>query len=936
MTRHVAKEQSVAAFIARVNSFFRNLFGKKRRQQDLDEEIESTLALLTEEKVKQGMNAEEAARAARVALGGAEQVKEQVRAVRTGAWLDASFQDVRFGLRMLRKNPGFAAVAVLTLALGIGANTAIFSLINGLMLRSLPVSDPQNLVMLQWSAHKSPNFAGSASFGDCVSRVGTDDATSCTFTHPFFDELHSHATMFSSVTASGGGMQIDLSGARPADMVQGLLVAGDYFETLGVRPAAGRMIEPSDELPSAAPVVVLNYGYWQRGFGGSLSAVGKTVTMNGVPTTIVGVAERRFTGLTPGRALDVWLPLALKPRLIPNYDPRMDDPRATWILIIGRLKPNVPRKQAEAAASLLFLDYMLHGQEPFSKQGDGLYLSLLPAQTSLQGARGTYATSLFVLMAAVGIVLLIACANVAGLLLARSTARHKEIAVRLALGAGRGRVIRQLLTESVLLSALGGGLGIGFAFWGARAIVAFVAGGSSQPLGFDVSVDGHVLSFTAALSLLTGAAFGLAPAVRRTRVDLTPALKDGACFAGRGRRGWFSAGNLLVIGQVSLTMIVLVGAGLVVHTLANLRNIDPGFDTSNILTFRVNAVLAGHKGAEADALYRNLQSRLSAVPGVISAGYSQMALLSGGMMASAFRLPDAPQKSTIVSDVLHVGPNFFGTMKMPFLEGRDFTDADFAATPASSAPPPSAPAPAIVNREFTRRYLSGREPLGQRFQYSGGRQGDPGFVIVGVVGDAKYSDLRHEIDPTAYLSAAADRGGVSFELRTTKNPASIIPAVRTVVSQVDGNLPMTNVITESESIDRLLFQERLIARLSSFFGALALVLACVGLYGLLSFEVARRTREIGIRMALGAERTDVLRNVVGHGLALAMTGLAVGISASIGVTRYLGSLLYDVHPGDPLTLIVVTLLLLVVAFAACWIPARRAMRVDPMVALRHE
>jgi predicted permease len=563
-------------------------------------------------------------------------------------------------------------------------------------------------------------------------------------------------------------------------------------------------------------------------------------------------------------------------------------------------------------------------------------------------------------MLAVGIILVIACANVSGLLLARSAARQKEMALRLALGAGRWRLLLQLLTESLLLSIIGGALAIMVAYWGAHAIIRFVAADSSRPLGFDATVDMRVLLFTGGISLLAGIIFGLAPAARGMGVDLTAALKQGtgsSATRGRVRSRWLNIGNSLVIAQVALTIVVLTGAGLLVRTLQNLRNIDPGFDTSNILNFGLDPTIAGYEGTQVDIALSNLQKRLSTIPGVTSASYSSDALLSDSLSDTTFQVIGWPHKAGVDSDIMQVGPDFFATMKMPLQAGRDFSPADFAAVSVSTAaaasqssatnPPDAAssapvgpPVPAIVNEEFVRKYLFQASPLGQRLKYAdspgqtpSGRK-DPGFIVVGVVGNARYNSLRREVKPTAYVPLAGV--SVNFELRTAMNPSSMIPAVRSTVNQFDSNLPIFYIRTESEGIDQSLFQERLIAWLSSFFGALALVLACVGLYGLLSYEVSRRTREIGIHMALGAQRQNVLRIVVGQGLALAVTGLVFGIVAAFGVTRYLGSVLYDVRPGDPTTLIAVAAILLFVALLACFVPARRATRVDPMVALRDE
>jgi len=929
----------------------------RRRYDELDEEIRAHIEMSVRERVERGESPDAARAAARREFGNVGLVKETTRDVWGWVWLERIVQDVRYGLRMLRKNPGFTAVAVLTLALGIGANTAIFSLIDALLLRSLPVRDPQELVVLKWSAHKDPHFSSSSNYGDCQIQSPRDNMSACSFSHPFFDELRAQSGIFSSVTASGGTLQLDLTGVGPASLLQGLLVAGNYFDTVGVRRAVGRMILPSDEEPSAPPVVVLSYGYWERTFGGSPSIVGKTFALNGVPTTIVGVAERRFSGLTPGIRLDAWLPLSLRPRVSAFWTPQQEDVGAFYLLIVGRLRPDVPRGEAEAAVSSLFRNETLHAPQPLFAETDEPAVKLLPVQSGLNGgARGKYSASLLLMMCAVGIVLLIACANVAGLLLARSAARQKEIAVRLALGAGRGRIVRQLLVESVLLSALGAAFGVLLAIWGAHAIIALLASGTTLPLGFDASIDTRVLLFTAATALLTGILFGLAPAMRSTRVDLTPALKDGgrgSAGAGGARNHWFTMGNALVIGQIALTMIVLVGAGLLVRTLRNLRNVDPGFDTSNVLDFDINPMIGGYKGTQIDVLYANLQRRLSTIPGVESVGYSGHTLLSGGLGATRFHLPGSDENSSVASDSLSVGPNFFATMKFTFLEGRDFSPAEFAsaseytaawfaymaaqgasAASNSGAPKSSNPTPMIVNQMFVRRYLGNTNPLGQRLE--GGLASDrgTGYVIIGVVRDAKYVNLRRDIQPTAYVPAAGFRA--AFELRTAGNPTSIIPAVRSVVNQVASNLPIFDVAAQSQNIELLLYQERLVAQLSSFFGVLALVLACVGLYGLLSYEVARRTREIGIRMALGAEQRDVMKMVVGDGLALTITGVVAGIAAALGVMRYLGSILYDVRPGDPATLATVAGILLIVALAACCVPARRATRVDPMVALRYE
>src|SRR5437773_2521520 len=1016
----------------------------KRMLEELDRDIREHIAREMQDNIERGMPPEEARYAAIRKFGNVTRVKEETREVWSCLWLEQLLQDIQFGLRMLRKSPGFAAVAMLTLALGIGANTAIFSLIDAVMLRSLPVENPSQLVLLKWSARNPPNFHGYMTSGDCPMNVmpGAANRYGCSFSEPLFREI-AQANVFSATAAIANSGRLNLSGNGPATVINGQLVSGDFFRTMGLKPAVGRLLDTTDDTPSAAPVAVLNYGYWQSAFGGSRDVVGRTIELNSVPFTIVGVAEQRFTGITPGSDYDVWLPLSDAQRLTDpmRWQNRSNDVSNWWLTIIGRLKPGTQLAQAQAPVSGFFRNEMLHGSVPLFHGGeiagaagplpsrsagirreianngtaapagpkgptsvpapilrpapgkgpadvrheelggtmpqsagnkpiimpalqgaplagphptemgsepktlsavaDNPEVTLVPAQSGLTGARTQYSNPLNVLMLAVGIILLIACANVAGLMLARAATRQKEMAVRLALGAGRTRIVRQLLTESVMLSVFGGALGILFAYWGAHAILSFVSSNQPRPLGFATGVDLRVLGFTVAISLLTGILFGIAPTFRSVRVNLTPALKGSegsSTSSGHAGGKWFSIGNGLVVAQVALAIVVLVGAGLLVRTLQNLRSIDVGFDSHNILVFGIDPTLIGYKGAQVDAFYRDLQERLAETPGVKSASYSVLPLLSDRLGIMGFHWPGTSQDQRSDADALAVGPNFFATLHIPFLAGRDFNSSDYMVSAANSGMiPTSARTPVIVNQAFVQKYLGKENPLGKQFGEADAAENHPalsGYEIIGVVRDAKYNSLRREIHAMIYTPQSA--GGASFELRTAADPQALLPAIREVVAQVNTNLPLFDVKTESEQIDRLLFQERLVARLSGFFGLLALVLACVGLYGLLSFEVSRRTREIGIRMALGAQSESVLKLVLWQGIVLAIIGAAVGIGVALGVTIYLSAMLYDVHANDPLTIIAVAILLTLVALAACYIPARRATRVDPLVALRYE
>jgi len=910
-------------------NWIKQLFSRRRIYGDLSAEIEEHLAEKVDELVAGGMSREEATFAARREFGNVLQIEERSREIWQWPALENFFMDVRYGLRQLRKNPGFTAVAVLTLALGIGANTAIFSLIDSVMLRPLPVPSPQRLVVFTWEARHWPKTDSSYGWSGCPSEASDPKRpfyTGCSFSYPMFEQMQAEKKIFANVFAFVPAPQIGVSVDGNASFAGGEFVSGDFFPVLGIRAALGRMLRVSDEAATAFPAVVLSYSYWKRQFGGAPSAIGKSMVVNGIPSTIVGVAPPSFFGLDPGIVQDLWLPLSTQNPVFRNW-PKTTDAAAWWLLVGARLQPRVTIAQAEAASEVIFIRGVASGGSPMLKREDAPRVELVSLAHGLVTLRNHFGDALFLLMAAVGLVLLIACANVASLTLARTAAREKELAVRFALGAERWRIIRQLVTENLIMVVTAGLLGMVFAYLGASSLAAFLSSNSDSALETNVHPDLRILGFTLAIATLTGILSGLAPALRSTRIRVAPALKESAASLPgaslMGRR--FGVGNMLVVAQVALSILVLVGASLLARTLINLSILNIGFDAHNIVLFGVAPELSGYKGERLASLFPELQQCLSAIPGVASVAYSTFPLLSDAYMARDIYFANEPDQSLQV-DFLNVGPNFFETMRIPLLAGRSYNSHDFADSSVKKTKV------VIVNQSFAHRFFGKQNPIGQLINLDKGKP--PGVEIIGVVGDTKYNRLREGIEPTLYLPMQP--GGGFFEVRTALDPKALLPSIRAAVRSVDSNLPIFQLMTQTEQIDRGIFQERLVAWLSGAFALLALVLACIGLYGLLAHEVARRTHEVGIRMALGASPGEVLRLVLGRGIRLVALGMAIGIGAALGLARYLQTLLYGVRPIDPLAYATVTILLLIVTFGACYVPARRATKVDPMVALRYE
>jgi predicted permease len=922
---------------------FRKLFTRNHQEQEAQDELHFHVEKEIEKNIASGMSPDEARRQALIAFGGLTQTREVLREVHRGRFLDVIWQDMRYAWRKLCKAPGFTVTIILTLALGIGLNTSIFSLINAVLFRALPAKQPEQLVFFRWRAHQRPKIHSQWGYGYC--QRSSDNPGGCSFSLPWFKAVK-EANIFSGLAGFAGFTRLSLSGNGPATMINNAeLVSGGFFQTIGTKAAIGRTLLPSDDSPEAAPVLMLSYAYWQRDFGGSANVAGRAVKLNGLPFTIVGVAEQGFEGLSPGNQSDIWLPFSVRARLTQRWTPDQEDAGAWWIAIVGRLKPELPPAQAEAAMNLLFRNETMHGEKPLFQAADDARLELAPAQRGLDGGKKQALQPLSVLMMAVALVLLIACANIGGLLLARATARTREIAVRLTLGARRTRLISQLLVESLMLALAGGALALLLGQWGSRLLVLLTNDGKSA-LPFTPHLDGRVLGFTFGLSILTAVLFGLAPILRSLRVDLTPALKSGsdALEGRRHRRRWYSMGSLLAVAQVALAIVTLVSAGLLVRTLKNLKNVDLGFDPSNVLVFSLNPSAAGYKDSQLSGLYGELQEKFASLPGVKSVTYSWTSLLGSNEWDTDIHPPGTPEQTKGGADYFPVGPGFFQSLRLPLKAGRHFSSADFAIAQARADLPPgkepdskSPPLPMIANETFVKRYFPNVNPLGQHVDETlpeePGKDRGPGWVIVGIAGDAKYEGLRREIAPTMYVPWV---GSAAFSVRASGDPMQLLPAIREIVNRRDSNLPIFRVATESEQIDRLIFVERRVAQLSTFFAILAVALACTGIYGLLSYEVTRRTREIGIRMAIGAPRTHVLGMIVRNGLVLAVAGVVIGTAASFATSRLLQSLLYQVRGGDPITLLAVAALLALVALAACYIPARRATKVDPLVALRYE
>jgi predicted permease len=910
----------------------RALFRKAEVERELDEELRFHLEKETEQNLARGMGPEEARRAALVSFGGVERVKEESRDVRGFRLFEELWHDLRFGSRMLLKKPGFTFVAILTLALGIGANTAIFSLVNEVLLKMLPVRHPEQLVLLDWRT------GGQFIFGSMSGSITRDPETGLrvgsSFSYPAFEQFRSRTQTLSDVFAFAPLGQLNVNADGQAETASGQLVSGGFYTGLGVQPAAGRVITPDDDQDSANPVAVLSYHYWRSRFGLDPDVVGKTISVNGVPFNIIGVTPAQFYGgLEVGSSPDLSLPMTTQARLNPVAPGRSEAKESWnwWVQVMGRLKQGASAEVVHAELEGIFQQSALEGWEalPPARRPPDYGPRGLPELRVNSGGQGLaylregYERPLRLMLVVVGLVLLIACANIANLLLTRAAARRQEIAVRLALGASRFRLIRQLLTESVLLAVLGAALGWLLAWWAKDLLLMWHPSGSGQ-LQAHLEMDWRVFGFTAAVALLTGILFGLAPALSATRVELTPVLKENA----RGARGSLSRfGKSLVVAQVAVSLLLLVGAGLFIRTLHNLQSVELGFNPENLLLFKVDPGPKGYKGEEAGRLYEQMIERFEAVPGVRSATLSEYALLTGsGRIGPAYVEGLAPL-SRAENNVYQQRArwNYFEAMQIPLLAGRGLTPQDDGR----------APKVAVINQTMARKFFGEESPVGRRFGFKLEKSGD--IEVVGVVRDAKYQDPRQEPPSVAYIPYPQESlGQATFAVRTAGDPGQAVDAVREAVREVDKDLPVFAVKTQVELADEALGQERLFAWLTGVFGLLALLLASIGLYGVMSYAVAERTHEIGLRMALGASQGHILRKVIGQGTFLTIIGIVIGLAAAVALTRFITSYLFGVSPMDPPTFVAIGALLAVIALAACYLPARRASKVDPMTALRYE
>jgi predicted permease len=908
--------------ITRLRAVWKNLFHRNQLESDLDEELRAYVELVSSEKMRSGMPAEQAYRAALREVGGVDQVKQSVRDIRVGALLGRVAQDIRYGIRTLAKNPVFSLIAIATLALGIGANTAMFSLLDQVVLRLLPVKQPEQLMIV---AVRGNNYGNS--FGD-------NDVS-----YPMYEDLRDRNRVFSGMFCRFP-TSVTLGVGNHAARIQAELVSGSYFPVLGVDAALGRTITPSDDrVPDGHPVAMLSYSFWRSYFHADRSILGRAISLNGYAMTVIGVARPGFDGVELGNPAKVFVPIMMKTEMTPYWDGIKDRRRRLkWVTAYGRLKPGVNAQQAQE-----WLQSLLHGilemevQEPdfrkYSSRDREDFLrnriELVPGSDS--HLRDQMRKPLWVLIALTAAVLLLACANVANLLLARATARKREMAVRLAIGAGRARIARQLLVESLLLSGAGALLGLGLAFVADRLLLnMYLPAGEAADFAVTAVPDLRVLGFGLCVMLLTGVAFGMLPAIQSAHTEIAPTLKD---TGGAVIRGSILARKLLVCTQVGLSLLLLVGAGLFVRTLRNLRNQGPGFPADHLLSFSVDPSLSGYSDERTRLFDEQLRTMLTSAPGIESVGLSSVPLLQGSAWKNAISAEGSEPKPIQDQPFLdQVSPGLFRTLGIPILAGRDFTLQDAGANGGGQA---------MINETFAREYFPGRNPIGLHIglvDFESLTRSKPNTEVIGVVKDTKFRDLREPTTPQAYFSylEGSHFRGISVYVRTRSDPRQMMDRIRELMRQFDPNVPIVDLQIMDDQLDASLRTERLVASLSAVFGGLATLLAVIGLYGVMAYAVARRTREMGIRMALGATRGNVVGLVMREVSILVIAGLVAGASLALASANLIRSQLFGLNPHDPWTLIGAAFSLAIAAGIAGFIPALRASSVDPTSALRQE
>jgi macrolide transport system ATP-binding/permease protein len=841
--------------------------------------------------------------------------------------MESLWYDLRYALRILRRSPGFTVVAVLSLALGIGANTAIFSLIHAILIQQLPVARPEQLVFLDWDVKDWPSTLQQSGYGGSMS-------------YGAFQALHSRSDivdgMFGYAPFGFDPANTNVKIDGRSSLLDGAVVTGDFFSTLGIRPLLGRVITPEDDDRSSPRVAVLNFDDWQQAFSAAPDVIGKSITVNGLPATIVGVAPPGFSGLQQGHHTDLWVSLSDGRGIYPygslpenGEAGPLDNHNWFWMMTFARLKPNVSREQAQAALNVTFQQFLRSDILKSATEAQLPYLQIEPARQGVHQLGNRLENPLTLLQGIVALVLLIACANLAGLLLARAVSRRSEIGIRLALGACRGQLVRQFLVEGALLALGGTVVGVAFAVSGARALLLLFTVGQSVSL--DVHLNFAVLAFAGALALLTTIFFALVPALRATGLDINSALKGSSSGSPPGGESRSPLRSALVCTQVALSLLLLTGAGLFLRTLHNLESENLGFHREHLLLFGINPSELGYSDTKLLNTYGEMLDRLAAIPGVRSATASGLALISGWINNGPVSLENPPANPKAISNIYtnSVAPRFFETMGIGLILGRpiDRTDVDARHRVA------------VINSTMAHQIWGDANPIGRRFAY--GDQFDPAksYEVVGVAQDAKFSKVNEKIHATVYIPYSQTPWKLQqlfFEVSSLGDPSALASAVRAAVQSTDPNLVPFQMKTQTAEIDDSLATPRLFARLSVIFGLLAIALAGIGLFGLLSYLVRQRTREIGIRRALGAQRADILRTVLRSTGWVLLIGAAVGGGAALALARVLRTYWYGIQPDDPWSIAGAALCLFAVALLACWIPARRAARVDPMAALRHE